>query len=330
MELPAALRETVAAALEGVALADLQRASERLTQRYRNETRDGTMHLRDDIAARAYLAVRMPATYAAIRASLAAASERMPDFSPASLLDVGSGPGTALFAAHDAWPHLSSAELIESSNAIRNWGEKLVAHLPVDTAWRAEDLSQFRSGSTFDLVTLGYLLDEIPPRAIAPLVARLWEATAGMLVVIEPGTPAGWSRILAVRDQLIAAGAQIVAPCPHAFVCPLAAPDWCHFAQRVQRSRMHRRIKSADVPWEDEKFIYLAAGRARVAPPLARVIAPSLARGGTVTLTLCNQDGSRSQSLLSRRDGKRFAQARRLRWGDIVPDDALFRSDSSA
>ena len=70
MEIPASLREAVEAALEGVPLDQLRKASDRLTARYRSETRDGALHLADDLAARAYLAVRMPATYAAIRALL--------------------------------------------------------------------------------------------------------------------------------------------------------------------------------------------------------------------------------------------------------------------
>ena len=128
-----------------------------------------------------------------------------------------------------------------------------------------------------------------------------------------------------VRETLIALGAHIVAPCPHALACPVAAPDWCHFSRRVARSRMHRRIKSADVPWEDEKFIYLAASRDPAPQPKARVIARPQIRGGTVKLTLCNRDGTRTEPLLSRRDGVRYAQARRLDWGD-----AIMPSDSSA
>jgi ribosomal protein RSM22 (predicted rRNA methylase) len=326
MELSAALREMVEAALSGVPLADLQRASNRLTERYRSETRDGALHLSDDLSARAYLAARMPATYAAIRASLAFVAELLPDFSPVSMLDVGAGPGTAVIAASDCWTGIAEAELIEASPAIRKWGEAFVSKLPLDSVrWRADDLALARPAQKFDLVTLGYLLDELSQDAITALIARLWDATAGMIIVIEPGTPAGWSRILDVRKQLIGFGAHLVAPCPHALACPLVSPDWCHFSRRVQRSRMHRRVKSADVPWEDEKFIYLAAAREPGLQPLARVIAPPVLRGGIASLTLCNQDGTRTRPLLSRRDGKSFAQARRLDWGD-----AIFPSDSSA
>lgn len=319
MDLPSAIRDAVDDALQGVPLADLQRASERLTKRYRGEVRDGRLHLSDDISARAYLAVRMPATYAAIRASFAAVAQLQPGFTPRTLLDIGSGPGTAAIAARHCWESLVEAELIEASPAIRPWGERLVSSLELQrVAWGDQASMSTAAERTFDLVTLGYLLDELPSASVPPLIARSWQATAGTMVVIEPGTPAGWQRILAVRAQLLDAGANLVAPCPHAQTCPVSPPDWCHFSRRVQRSRMHRRIKSADVPWEDEKFIYLAVARNTATRPQARVIANPSVRGGTVSLTLCNRDGTRTQSLLSKRDGKRFAQARRLDWGDAL------------
>jgi ribosomal protein RSM22 (predicted rRNA methylase) len=100
MELPPAPRQAVENALEGVPLADLKRAADLLSRRYRGEVRDGRLHLSDRLAAQAYLATRLPATYAAIRASLAAVAEMRPGFAPATLLDIGAGPGSALWAAH--------------------------------------------------------------------------------------------------------------------------------------------------------------------------------------------------------------------------------------
>ncbi|MGE3986695.1 small ribosomal subunit Rsm22 family protein [Pseudorhodoplanes sp.] len=331
MQLPAALHKAVDDAVDGIPLADLQAASERLSRRYRSETRDGRAHLSDDLSARAYLAVRMPATYAAIHASLDAVAQLRPDFSPTSVLDVGAGPGTATFAACDLWPDLSSATLIEQSPAIRRWGETLLPRLALErTDWLAQDIATAAlPQARHDLVILAYVLDELAPLVQAALVDRLWAGTGDMLVVVEPGTPAGWTRILSVRDRLIASGAHLVAPCPHAFACPLGAPDWCHFSRRVARSRMHRRIKAADVPWEDEKFIYLAASRREPLPVAARVIAPVQVRGGTVALTLCEQSGTARQHLLSKRDGDRFRQARRLAWGDCVGEHATMPSDSA-
>lgn len=331
MQLPAALQKAVETALEGVQLADLQAAAERLSARYRNETRDGRAHILDDLSARAYLAVRMPATYAAVRASLDAVAQLRPDFAPQSVLDAGAGPGTAVFAAHDCWPGLVDATLIENSAAIRRWGESFLASLSLTRAeWLAHDVATASlPQARYDLVLLGYVLDELAPDVREPVVERLWQITRDTLVIVEPGTPAGWSRILSARDRLIAAGAHLVAPCPHALACPLGSPDWCHFARRVARSRMHRRIKSADVPWEDEKFIYIAASCHPATPVQARVIAPVQVRGGTVSLKLCEQTGLARQRLLSRRDSERFRQARRLAWGDCVGEHATMLADSA-
>ncbi len=75
MELPPALRQAVDAALEGISARDLSAASEALSRRYRGEVRDGRFHVADDLTARAYLAARLPATYAAVRAALAAIAD---------------------------------------------------------------------------------------------------------------------------------------------------------------------------------------------------------------------------------------------------------------
>lgn len=318
MELPPLLRQAVERELAGIALADLRRATELLSRRYRAEIRDGRMHLSDELAVKAYLAARLPATYAAIRAGMTALSEVLPDFAPKSLLDVGAGPGSALWAATDCWPELERAALVEASAPVRQAGERLMsnASLPV-TEWVAADVAAtFPDMRPADLVTLAYVLDELAPAAIAPLIERLWARTEGVLLIIEPGTPAGWRRILDARRLLLEKGANLVAPCPHHAPCPLAAPDWCHFSQRVARSRVHRLAKSGDVPWEDEKFIYLAASRSPAPALEPRVLAPPRAASGQITLKLCREDGTADDLHLSKRDGAIYKQARRLDWGD--------------
>jgi ribosomal protein RSM22 (predicted rRNA methylase) len=162
---------------------------------------------------------------------------------------------------------------------------------------------------------LAYALNELDPDVRQPALARLWQATADTLVIVEPGTPAGWQRILAARRQLIAAGAHVTAPCPHAGECPLAPPDWCHFAERVARSRLHRLAKGAEVPWEDEKFSYVAVSRTPLPAAAARVIARPRKGSGKVNLKLCRPDGSAGEQLFSRRDGETFKRAWRSDWG---------------
>jgi len=318
MQLPPALRRAVERTLSGVAATELAAAAAALSRRYREERCDGTAHVASRRDALAYIAVRLPATYAAVRAAFAAIAEARPDFAPRTALDVGAGPGTVLWAAADCWPDLADAVLVEASPVFRACADELAADAPLPrTSWRIADIAVgVLDGAPRDLVTLAYVLNELAPEVRPSVLQRLWRATADTLVVVEPGTPAGWQRILAARAALIAGGAHVIAPCPHAHACPLEPPDWCHFAARVARSRLHRQAKGAEVPWEDEKFSYVAASR-RPAPAAAasRVIARPHKGSGRITLKLCRADGSAGEQLFSRRDGDPFKRAWRSDWG---------------
>jgi ribosomal protein RSM22 (predicted rRNA methylase) len=324
MELPLLLRRAVDRLLNGVARADLAATAAALSQRYREEHRDGKLHVESELEALAYLAVRLPATYAAVRSSLATIAEARPDFAPRTALDVGAGPGTALWAAADCWPDLADAVLVEASPVFRACADKLgteqlaARQLPRVT-WRIADAAREAFDcARYDLVTLAYILGELAPQVRPSVVERLWRAAGDILVIVEPGTPAGWQRILAARRTLIERGAHVIAPCPHAHTCPLEPPDWCHFAQRVARSRLHRQAKGADVPWEDEKFSYVAVSRTPLSKEGARVIARPRKAPGRVTLKLCRADGSAGSELFSRRDGAPFKRAWRANWGSSL------------
>jgi len=324
MELPPLLRRNVDRALSGVGLADLAVAAAALSQRYRDEHRGDRPHVRSERDALAYIAVRLPATYAAVRASFAAVAEQRPDFAPKTLLDVGAGPGTALWAAADCWPDIADAVLLETSTIFRSCGEALTrgAELP-RLSWRVADIAADAVDfPPCDVVSLAYVLNELAPAVREAVLKRLWDVTADTLVIVEPGTPAGWERILAARQHLIGAGAHVLAPCPHASACPLHVPDWCHFAERVARSRLHRLAKEAEVPWEDEKFSYVALSRKPAAAGAPRVIARPRKSSGRVTLKLCRPDGSAGETLFSRRDGNAFKGAWRSDWGYRIDLDA--------
>ena len=320
MELPRPLRQAVDRALSGIALADLAAAAAVLSQRYREERRDGRLHIASDRDALAYLAVRLPATYAAVRASFAAVAEARPDFAPKTMLDIGAGPGTAVWAAADCWPDLADALLVEASPTFQACAERLAAEAQLpQVTWRIADIaSQTVDWAPADLVTVAYVFNELAPKFRQSALERLWRETADILVIVEPGTPAGWQRILAARRQLIESGAHVIAPCPHAYPCPLQPPDWCHFVQRIARSRLHRQAKDAAVPWEDEKFSYVAVSRKPAPTAGARVIARPRKASGRVILKLCRSDGSAADQLFSRRDGAAFKRAWRCDWGSSL------------
>lgn len=324
-DLPAPLRLAADRLMEGVSRRDMAERASAISARYRaGGTSAGVVGSAAD--ATAYVLTRLPATYAACARVFAEAAERAPDFAPASLLDAGAGPGGAGWAAMEAWPAIQRASLLDSNRAFLDMAATLAAEGPGplrDADRRKGDLTAPADWPTADLVVASYALAEIPPAKQALTVAALWASTEGLLVIVEPGTPAGYARIIAARETLIAAGGTVLAPCPHQQACPLVAPDWCHFSQRLARSRDHRLAKGAQAPFEDEKFSYLVAARPSVPAlaPTPRVLAPPHMSKPGVDLKLCTLEGRAELGFVPRRDKRAYAVARRLDWGDALPDE---------
>jgi ribosomal protein RSM22 (predicted rRNA methylase) len=318
-ELPAALRAALERELEGVSRKDLAARAARTSAAYRAGKGSAGV-ISGEADALAYALARLPATYAACRAVFAEAARMAPRFAPKRLLDAGSGPGAASWAAAGTWP-LDEIVWLDASRPFLALAERLGAGaLPTPEAVRA-DLSAGGPWPKADLVVASYALAEIAAADQAPALARLWEACEGVLALVEPGTPAGYQRLLSARDALVAAGADILAPCPHARACPLTGSDRCHLSVRQPRSRDHQAQKGAEVPFEDEKFAYLIAARPGVAPAgrSARVLAhPRAGKAGTV-FKLCGPEGLETRAV-ARRDKTAFSATRRLGWGDAFPD----------
>ncbi len=86
--------------------------------------------------------------------------------------------------------------------------------------WRLDDGELSMAA---DVASAGYVLGELSPDAASPSWSDAMARAAPLVVLIEPGTPAGFARIIAARDALIGSGHTIVAPCPHERACPLLA-----------------------------------------------------------------------------------------------------------
>ena len=315
-DLPATLRAALEARLQGISRNAAAERAATISRTYRDG--GGSTAITSDIDALAYALARMPATYAADIASLNALRDIRADFAPASLLDIGAGPGTATWAAAEAFPSLQSFTLLDANDALR----RLALDLADDsgheiTYQRGDARALLAKAEAADLVVASYLIGEMNEAEQASLAALMWEKTRDTLLVIEPGTPAGYARIIALRGQLIAAGAHVAAPCPHDGPCPLSPPDWCHFAQRLQRSRAHKQVKGAEVPFEDEKFTYVALTRAAIPQRSTRVLAQPAVGKVEVIAKLCTPEGLET-ARVPRRDKAGYAQARRWRWGDAV------------
>jgi ribosomal protein RSM22 (predicted rRNA methylase) len=215
-DLPAELKTALDARLHGLSRSDAAGRATSISQTYRDGGGSGA--IRSEVDALAYALARMPATYAAVTASLNALTEIRPDFAPLSLLDVGAGPGTATWAAAEAFSSLRNFALLDANTALRTLALELAhdSHRLHDMAYRrGEARVALADSEAADLVVASYMIGEITEPERRLLTELMWAKTRDTLLVVEPGTPAGYARIIALRAQLIASGAHVIAPCPH-------------------------------------------------------------------------------------------------------------------
>lgn len=324
-----ALRAAIDQVLRGFARSELAAASAALTERYRGERTGGPL-VRTPVEAAAYAAARLPATFAAALAAMRA----VPDFRPGSMLDVGAGSGAATWAATARWPSIVDCKLLDSDEKMLTVGRQLRAADPRrptgEWNWRTADIgaAQFE---THDLVVAGYALGELDRDRRSAAVQAMWAATTGVLLIVEPGTPAGFAVIRELRDTLIGAGATLTAPCPHERQCPMSAGaaaartatgnDWCHFSARVQRSALHRQVKGAELSYEDEKFSYVAFTRLAPERVAGRVLRHPGRPPRRVELVACTDTGLRNITV--GKSHPEYRAAKKLDWGSGIPDALL-------
>ncbi|WP_351230456.1 small ribosomal subunit Rsm22 family protein [Streptomyces sp. NPDC002133] len=320
----ATLSAALAGLLDGLPQGRLAQAVDRLIASYRGETPTDAPVLRDRADVAAYAAYRMPATFEAVRSALAAFRAAAPEWAPASHTDIGGGTGAASWAVADAWPES------DRRTTVLDWAEpalalgRELAAASDSPALRGAEWRRARIGAAMrlepaDLITVSYVLKELGDADRTAVVEQA--AAAGQAVlIVEPGTPDGYERVIEARDRLIAAGLRVAAPCPHSAACPIVpGTDWCHFAARVSRSSLHRQVKGGSLAYEDEKFSYVAATRFPATPTASRVVRKPQIRKGQVLLDLCSTDESLHRTTVTKRHGDLYRAARDTGWGAEWP-----------
>ncbi|MEU8755353.1 small ribosomal subunit Rsm22 family protein [Streptomyces chartreusis] len=318
------LRSALATLLDDLPPRQAAQAVDRLIANYRGATPTDAPILRDRADVAAYAAYRMPATFEAVHSALEAFARTVPDWTPATHTDVGGGTGAATWAVSTTWPGERSVTVLDWAEPALAIGREIAAADPtLDKArWQRTRIDSTLTLDPTDLVTVSYVLNELTAGDRAALLDTVASA-ALTVVIVEPGTPDGYTRVIEARDRLIAAGFRIAAPCPHSAACPIVpGTDWCHFSARVSRSSLHRRIKGGSLAYEDEKFSYVAATRLPATPAPARVVRKPQIRKGQVLLDLCETDPSLHRTTITKRHGDLYKAARDTEWGDAWPPEA--------
>ncbi|MFE0452300.1 small ribosomal subunit Rsm22 family protein [Streptomyces sp. NPDC058914] len=315
------LRGALTGLLDGLPPKQAAQAVERLIANYRGATPTDAPILRDRADVAAYAAYRMPATFEAVSAALEAFADAVPEWTPGSHVDVGGGTGAATWAVGATWAGERPVTVLDWSEPALALGREIAAAHPAlrTVRWQRARIGAALGLDPTDLVTVSYVLNELPAADRAALVDAA-AAAAQAVLIVEPGTPDGYARIIEARDRLVAAGFRIAAPCPHSAACPIVpGTDWCHFSARVSRSSLHRQVKGGSLPYEDEKFAYVAAARFPVAPAPSRVVRRPQIRKGQVLLDLCEAEERLERTTVTKRHGDLYKAARDADWGDAWP-----------
>ncbi|MEU1459113.1 small ribosomal subunit Rsm22 family protein [Streptomyces sp. NPDC005727] len=316
-----ALRASVTALLDGLPPRQAAGAVERLIASYRGDTPTHAPILRDRADVAAYAAYRMPATFEAVRSALEAFADAVPGWAPGSHVDVGGGTGAATWAVTATWDGTRPVTVLDWAEPALALGREIAAANPAlrDARWERARIGAALTLDPTDLVTVSYVLNELAEADRAALVDAA-AAAARAVVIVEAGTPAGYERVIEARDRLVRAGFRVAAPCPHSAACPIVpGTDWCHFSARVSRSSLHRQVKGGSLPYEDEKFSYVAATRLPAEPAPNRVVRRPQIRKGQVLLDLCEAEERLSRTTVTKRHGGLYRAARDADWGDPWP-----------
>jgi ribosomal protein RSM22 (predicted rRNA methylase) len=296
----------------------------------------------------AYLYCRMPYSYITAKRVMREIVTRLPNFKPTSVLDYGSGLGSCAWAALDSFGEdLTKIAAVEPNKDMRRLGKFLTANLNKEIVW-AESLTMIPGTGVergkFDIVILSHVLQEVSTAKLRQMIIdTLWNRLNddGCFIIIEPGSPKGYRFIYDLRTWVINKSrdeANIVAPCPHHYECPLASQnkDWCHFSQLsykwdktvVPRHKenliyndkfCYMIIKKGKTP----SVIYKDESEAKTAEEKSffweRLIRPAIRSQRHTILDLCTKEGRSERRIISKSHKTigGYKTSKKVNWGDL-------------
>lgn len=303
-----------------------------ISDRYIGEKR-GESLLNKDSEAIAYAIARMPATYSATSMASIYTFEMLNMISEEkynTLIDVGAGTGAASLAISKQ-VDLESVLCLEREEAMMSLGKILLAESEKEVLknakWEKFDINDYKEygegAKNADIVITSYMLNEFNENRIFEIVDKLWTMTDKVLIIVEPGTPKDYKRIIKIKEHLTEKGGTIVAPCTNCNKCGLPENDWCNFSCRVERTKIQKDAKLGDVPYEDEKFTYLAISKFKEKEKnnlevqnVARIIRHPIIKTNIVEVKLC-QNGNIINKIYTKKDKEMYKKMRKARVGEV-------------
>ena len=317
MKIPELLENAIEEKLKHIKLTELKQYASKLSEKYMYQERTGDTLLNTELEALAYSVIRMPATYGAVYTALKNTLEKI-NCQMQTVLDVGAGTGATAWAVSELLD-IKNIRCLERERVMQELGKELMDTNPnfKDVSWEYIDIVENNLEAKADLVITSYMLNEIKPEKREQVINKLIENTNHILVIIEPGTPEGFRNIKEVQKIAIHNGLYIVAPCTFQGICPLPDEDWCHSIVRMERTKAHKLLKNADLPYEDEKFSYIAISKEPYDNSKIRILRHPIIEKGKITLKVCH-NGKIEEMLVTKRNKEMFKNAKKKKCGDRI------------
>jgi len=316
MDIPQELKESIERTITGINHASLIEESQKISEKYRENDGKGKRLVTKQSEATAYAISRMPSTYCAVYSALFQTMKNY-DKPIKTVLDIGAGTGAATWAATNLID-VEHVTCLEREEEMRKIGEQLMDENLSNVEWSKFDLITDKITEKADLVMASYVINELTKDNRKQSILKMWEATNGLLVMIEPGTPEGFKHILEVREILLSENGHIVAPCAYNGNCAInPEKDWCSFYVRVSRSGMHRQAKKGELGYEDEKFSYIAFAKQSIQIKGKRILRHPQINSGYVKVKLCTENGI-EEKIFSKKDKEIYKRIKKLDAGESI------------
>ena len=298
-------------------IAEIKKSYKEISLKYRNENIQSQAVVSSDVQALSYLASRMGETSVVVYSVLEKLNNLISlDNQVKSVLDLGSGTGSVLWALKN---FLFSADIVavEKQESMIKYSKLLSKYLEYNINYINEDVlsSKVENLTLFDLVIESFMLNEMSGNDRKQTLDLMMSKTNKFIVLIEPGTPNSYTKMMEDRDYLLSKGFCLVLPCPHGCKCGLV-DDYCNFTVRVDRTKISRYIKDSQLGYEDEKFFYLIFSKDVIENGCSTILRKPVFAKNRVELKLCNKDGSVCKTVVTKNNKQQYSQAKKLKHGD--------------
>lgn len=270
------------------------------------------------------------------------------------ILDIGSGPGTAILGILDFFSRQKKRPFLEFTAAdpvVENLrdAERLfkssMEKLPIDASLRTvrtdiEKMGQIPKGP-YDIITLSNVLNEVARpgeervakrASILKIFMTGFLADDGSCVIIEPSLRETSREMLMVRDILLKEGFQIYSPCIMDEPCPalLNPKDWCHEDIPWEPPAVVREVdKLTGLRKDSLKFSYLVLRKDKLSladiygKTSFRVVSEPLVSKGKIEFYICGDGKRRAVTRLNKDKTSANEAFESLGRGDIIEIEGL-------